>query len=261
MKALCFTVDLDRDANIPIPGKAAAGSFDRGDGAEPRFESSEKGLGTLLDILSGMGARATFFAEGRTLEMISSKGLSKHEVGVHGYDHEDLTSLSGHDLRVCMGRAVGSVCRTIGRRPVSFRAPYMKIDDKVLEALPEFGIRCDSSMYAPLSESPMPRRLPCGVTEIPVPEGSDPSGKKIAAYLWPMHEGKRRPEEYVRMAAAVKEGVFVLATHTWHMAESLNGGIMDPNAVRRNAEDVQKVIEEVIGLGFEPMTVSEACVK
>ncbi len=46
-----FTVDLDRDANFPIPGQAAAGSLDRGSGAAPRFSSAERGLSILLDVL------------------------------------------------------------------------------------------------------------------------------------------------------------------------------------------------------------------
>ncbi|MDR3283198.1 MAG: polysaccharide deacetylase family protein [Candidatus Methanoplasma sp.] len=258
MKALCFTVDLDRDVNIQVPGKAQAGSLDRGAGTEPRFSSSEKGLEVLLDVLGETGVQATFFAEGRTLETISSRGLSRHEVGIHGYDHEDLTSLSGHDLRMSMSRAVAAVRRVVNRSPVSFRAPYMKVNDAVLCALPEFGIKYDSSEYAPLGASILPRRLPCGVAELPVPEGLDSSGRKIAAYLWPMHEGKRQPEDYVRMASEVRGGVFVLATHTWHMVESRDRGPMGAAEASKNAKNVQKTIEGIIDLGFEPTTVSEA---
>ncbi|MCL2296623.1 MAG: polysaccharide deacetylase family protein [Methanomassiliicoccaceae archaeon] len=257
MRALCVTIDLDRDVNVQMPGDAAAGSLDRGEGTSPRFTSTQAGLDILLDMLKETGVKATFFAEGRTLENISAKGLSGHEVGVHGYDHEDLTSLSKHDIRDCIGRAADAVHRVMGRGPVSFRAPYMKISDTVLELLPEFGIRYDSSMYAQLSGSIMPYALPNGIIEVPVPEGHDRSGKKIAAYLWPMHEGKRQPEDYLRMASEVSEGVFTIATHTWHMTESRGRGNMMPAEISQNAENVKKVIEGIIDLGFEPMSVSE----
>ncbi|MDR3074546.1 MAG: polysaccharide deacetylase family protein [Candidatus Methanoplasma sp.] len=258
MRAFCFTVDLDRDVNTPVPGEIPAGSVDRGAGTSPRFGSARAGLDVLLGILSDAGMRATFFAEGRTLETISAGGLSRHEVGVHGYDHEDMTSMSGRDIRECMSKAVGSVRSTVGRDPTAFRAPYMKMNDAVLGILPEFGIKYDSSVYVPLNASIMPRVLPNGITEIPVPEGTDSSGKKIAAYLWPMHEGRRKPDDYVKMASEVEEGVFVLATHTWHMTESRDGGMMTPDQASRNAENVRTVLEGIIGMGFEPMSVPEA---
>jgi len=258
MRALCVTVDLDRDVNIRIPGGTAAGSIDRGGGNSPRFTSAQAGLDVLLDILKETGVRATFFAEGRAIETISVRGLSGHEVGVHGYDHEDMTSLSEHEVRECMDKAVRAVRRRVGRDPVSFRAPYMKISGSVLDILPEYGIRYDSSAYAqPKRGSVRPFRLLNGVIEVPVPEGIDRSGKKIAAYLWPMHEGKRPPEDYLDMASQVKEGAFVLATHAWHMTESRERGIMTSEEASRNAENVRKVIEGMIGMGFEPMPVSE----
>ncbi|MDR1404052.1 MAG: polysaccharide deacetylase family protein [Candidatus Methanoplasma sp.] len=258
MRVFCFTADLDRDVNIRIPGAAAAGSADRGDGNSPRFGSARAGLDILLEILRDAGVKATFFAEGRTLENVSAKGLSEHEVGVHGYDHEDMTSMSGQEIRECLGRAVRSVRVAAGRDPVSFRAPYMKINETVLGILPEFGIRYDSSMYAQMGGSIRPRMLSGGVTEVPVPEGRDRSGNKIAAYLWPMHEGKRMPEDYVNMASEIREDIFVLATHTWHMAESRDRGIMAPDEVSRNAENVRAVIDGIVGMGFEPMSVSDA---
>ena len=258
MRALCVTADLDRDVNIQIPGEAAAGSLDIGKGTSPRFVSTQTGLDVLLGILKDTRVKATFFAEGRTLDNMSAKGLSEHEVGIHGYDHEDMTAMSEHDVRACIGRSVDSVRRAVGRDPVSFRAPYMRVNGTVLDILPEFGIRCDSSSYVQLSGSIFPFKHPNGIAEVPVPEGRDPLGRKIAAYLWPMHEGKRQPEDYLNMASQVKEGVFVIATHTWHMTESRERGNMTPDEIARNAVNVKKVIDGITGMGFEPMSVSEA---
>ena len=68
-RKLYFTVDADRDVNIPIPGSVAAGSIDRGSGTGPRFSSSERGMSVLVDLLDDIGVRGTFFLEGRTAEM------------------------------------------------------------------------------------------------------------------------------------------------------------------------------------------------
>ena len=55
MRRLCFTVDLDRDVNDAVIGRSAAISMDRGQGTEPRFSSSEKGAGIIMDLMDDLG--------------------------------------------------------------------------------------------------------------------------------------------------------------------------------------------------------------
>lgn len=257
MRALCFTVDLDRDVNIQIEGRSAAGSMDRGKGPGPRFGSTEKGLSVLADLLGEIGMRATFFAEASALRKVDAGMLSGHEVGIHGVDHEDITSVKGADRkREIIGEASAAVRDATGKRPESFRAPYMRIDKETMGLLPEFGIRADSSMYAGISKTMMPEKIAEGIWEMPVPEGTDPHGKKISAYLWPMHESKRVPEDYLRLASQMDEGTFVLATHTWHMVESRERGIMSAPEAERNRDNVRTVLEGLTDAGFIPMTVT-----
>lgn len=90
-RSLCFTVDVDRDVNIPIKGMNKAGSMDRGSGKTPRYDSSAEGLRILTELLDEMGVKATYFAEGRTLMNIGAQALFGREVGIHGLDHEDMT--------------------------------------------------------------------------------------------------------------------------------------------------------------------------
>ena len=47
----------------------------------------------------------------------------------------------------------------------------------------------------------------------------------------------------------------VLATHTWHMVETRDGGVMGPGWVRENAERVRDVISGILDLGFEPSVI------
>jgi len=259
MRALCFTVDLDRDVNTQITGKAAAGSIDRGHGADPRFSSSEKGLSLITDLLDEVGVRATFFAEASTLRKVNANLLSGSEVGIHGVDHEDLTAIDGIDnKRAIIREAAYAVNDLIGKAPVCFRAPYMRTDEEVMNILPEFDITIDSSRYIEMSKGLIPKRLISGVLEMPVPEGRDAKGKKISAFLWPMHESKRRPEDYLEMASAMEEGVFVLATHTWHIVESRERGMMSPEEVGSNISNVRKVLEDMVDSGMRPMTLVEA---
>jgi hypothetical protein len=262
-KIFCFSVDLDRDVNICLDGDVRAGSIDRGAGTAPRFKSTEKGLNIIVDLLEEIGMKATFFAEGRTLETIECGNfLAGHEVGIHGYDHEDLTRGNGMyfdktSVFDILKKTSDIIEDTVGTRPVSFRAPYMKINESVIDVLPSAGIKYDSSTYCSFKNA-FPYELFNGTVEIPVPEGIDGNGKKISSYLWPMHESKRKPEDYLESASSMKSGILSLATHTWHMCESRANGPMDDCEIRNNTDNVRRVLEGILDLGFSPRIVSEA---
>jgi len=259
MKALCFTVDLDRDSNIQMSGGMQTGSLDRGAGTEPRFSSSEHGLEILSGLLDEMGMKATFFAEGRTLETIGNAGcLSGHEVGIHGYDHEDFTLIQDEEERAeVLNRSIAAVKDVTGQDPRCFRAPFMKTDERLRAILPRHGIMYDSSDYAEIGSAMIPA-MENRLYKIPVPEGIDRNGKRIMAYLWPMHETKREPRDYLELSSCVNEGIFVIATHSWHIVESRSAGLMSSERIEKNVENVRKVIESIIDNGFCPLTIPDA---
>ncbi len=249
MRKLYFTVDVDRDVNIQVPGTCVAGSLDRGSGTSPRFSSSERGLSTLLEVLDDVGVRATFFMEGRTTEVIDCAGASGHCIGIHGYDHEDLKTLSDEDLETVLDTAYATISDNVGI-PVCSRAPYMSADARVLSSFKNLGIKTDSSFYTDVGGSTNPYVID-GVTEFPVPKARDAEGKVITAYLWPMHEGKRGPDDYLRMAEGI-DGPLVLADHSWHMVETRDGGVRSAGDSVCEADRVRLVLEGILDLGFEP---------
>lgn len=256
-RRLVFTVDLDRDVNLPLEGRVAAGSIDRGEGTSPRFSSAQRGLDLLLDLFDEVGVRATFFTEGRTAEVLDCSGLSGHCIGLHGYDHEDLTGASTGipvDVPAVLTRGYDAVRDNIAR-PVCFRAPYMVSDDAILSALADLGIRHDSSVYRRPEEGLGPYTVEHGITEHPVPKSRDRSGRTIAAYLWPMHEGRRPPSDYIHMAEDLDVPEMVLATHTWHLVESRDGGPMSDDRVAENLAHVREVLVGIMDLGYtaEPL--------
>lgn len=266
MRQLCFTIDLDRDVNEATLGTLAAVSLDRGSGNAPRFSSSEKGTLVLLDLLDDLGMPATFFAEGRTLrETKVGKSISGYEVAMHGYDHEDLTGSrckvypSHGDLRSVVERSIQAIRDEVGRSPVGFRSPYMDPNEEMLDFLYEYGISYDSSRYEYVSDVVKP--YPSGslmLTELPALKGTSADGKSITSYLWPMHEGKRPPEDFVDLGCRVKDGVCIIATHTWHMVERRSGGLMDKDEVQANYDATRKVLSSLIDAGFEPVEARKA---
>lgn len=70
-----------------------------------------------------------------------------------------------------------------------------------------------------------------------------------------MHEMIRKSSEYVDFASRIDDGLFVIATHTWHMVERLHMGYMDDEDIRTNIHNLRCVLENIIDMGFCPSTM------
>ena len=255
MRIACFTVDLDRDVNIPIT-PWEAGSTDRGRGIAPRFSSSRVGARTLSKLFTECGIDATFFAEARTLERTYEEVLD-YEIAMHGFDHEDFSMLDEKDMEQIIFDSSDAIRDLVGNRPEGFRAPYMKPNEEMYEILLDAGIEYDSSEYAAVTETMRPYEMN-GLMEMPVPKDTDGDGKSIYGYLWAMHEGKRTVKEYIDLASKMNDGIFVIATHSWHMVESVESGMMDSGRKKSNLENVRQIIHGLQNEGFEFMSMSHA---
>lgn len=263
MRNLCFTVDLDRDVNDAEEGSSAAISLDRGQGNIPRFSSSAKGTELLLDLMDDLGMKCTFFAEATALKETGvGRTISGHEVGFHGLNHEDFTGARTNvffdygEMRSIVEKSLSIVRDEVGKSPRGFRSPYMDPNETMLEFLPEYGIRYDSSRYAYVTEN-MDVNTSVELVEVPVQKDTDASGKSITAYLWPMHEGKRGYADYIPMADKIKSGPLVIATHSWHMVETRSSGVMDRDWINRNYDNVRNLLSSLLDMGFSPSTVEE----
>jgi peptidoglycan/xylan/chitin deacetylase (PgdA/CDA1 family) len=86
----------------------------------------------ILDELAQHGVRAVFFVVGRMVEdhpdVVADIARAGHEIGLHGYEHDDLSAYDAEALAVLdknLAR-VGSLLDDItGSRPRGFRAPYL----------------------------------------------------------------------------------------------------------------------------------------
>jgi peptidoglycan/xylan/chitin deacetylase (PgdA/CDA1 family) len=138
-----------------------------------------------------------------------------------------------------------------GSKPKGFRAPYMRTDERIMNTAANAGAVYDSSLYGSIGATFGPYDLGNGMKEVLVPSGTDSNGKKITAYLWPMHEGTRKHNEYTEMADVLKDGVFVVATHSWHIVETRSDGMMGADQRKRNIENIRKIITELLDSGFK----------
>lgn len=233
--------------------------MDRGEGTSPRFKSTGKGLILLSELLDELSIPATFFAEARTLEHLKdlSGCLSGHEVGAHGYLHEDLTLLSKEEGTEVIRSARDAIKDVVGRAPSAFRAPYMSAPSWLDEVLADSRFSIDSSRYADPGSCTVQQKCN-GLAEVPVARYT--GSKTITSYLWPMHEGKRGWETFgVLEEGLPPEGTLVLADHCWHIAESVTGGTRSEEDVGMALDNVRKLLEHFIDRGFRPLTMTDSC--
>jgi hypothetical protein len=118
------------------------------------------------------------------------------------------------------------------------------------------GLRYDSSLFGDVGPGLRPYRLEGELLEVSLAQGRDAAGKRLQSYLWPMHEGRRPPEDYDQLLTEHADGLLVLADHSWHIAESL-GGELGPERLERETSKVRMVLESALDAGIEFETVGE----
>jgi len=86
----------------------------------------------ILATLEHYQACATFFVVGRLAEdhpqVVSALAEAGHEIGIHGYDHDDLATYDASRLARLdddLARVESRIQEITGKRPLCFRAPYL----------------------------------------------------------------------------------------------------------------------------------------
>ncbi len=266
MRAVAFTVDVDRDVNLACQGEMC--SISNG-GKHPRFEASARGLEMIAGLLEEMGIKGTFFWEGRTAEVLSERMdlkdlMRRHEVALHGYDHEDFSGketgmpLDLNETRAVLDRSTEAVDRVFGKRRRGFRAPYQRVTEVLLDELRARNFLYDSSDTVELDNGKVrARRLPNGLPEAPVCWSRDGRGKKIVSYLWPYHEGKRPIADYLDLVDSFQDGLMVMATHSWHPVESYCSGLRTKEEVEGGIADLRTLLEHVETSGGRLVSIAD----
>lgn len=117
-----------------------------------RGEFGRVGASRLLDLLAERGIRSTWFIPGHTIEAfpdecrrITAEG---HEIGHHGYCHENPSRLEPDAEEAVLERGIRSIESLTGQRPQGYRCPSGSFTQRTLELLHREGFRYDSSMMA-----------------------------------------------------------------------------------------------------------------
>ena len=132
------------------------------------------GLPRLLKVLDKYRVPASFFVTGVTatfypdvIKQIMASG--RHEIGVHGWIHENNTSVAPDEERRLVAKAVAALEQATGKKPVGYRSPSWAFSAATLDILREQKFLYDSGMMA--DEEPyeiLVKGERTGLLEIPV---------------------------------------------------------------------------------------------
>lgn len=114
------------------------------------FFAGEVGAQRLLRLFASRGILTTWFIPGHSIESFpeacEAVVAAGHEVGLHGYSHENPTAMSRTQQADVLDHSIELIQRLTGRRPVGHNAPWWEFSPDTLDLLLERGIRYDHSL-------------------------------------------------------------------------------------------------------------------
>ena len=145
-KSIALTLTFDFDASsvwMSSFGKTSPAYMSRGE------YGAAVAVPRILDLLDRYGIKTTFFVPGHTLETfpeaveaILARG---HEIGHHGYVHEDPTDLNKEEEEEILAKGLESLKR-LGVKPAGYRSPGFDFSTNTLALLEQYGFAYDSSL-------------------------------------------------------------------------------------------------------------------
>jgi peptidoglycan-N-acetylglucosamine deacetylase len=240
------------------------GSLGGGVGGRSRGEFGPVGVERILALLSRHGVRATFFVPGHTALAFpdSVRAIAAgHEIGHHGFVHEDVSTLSAEQERAVMVRGLEALDAVVGVRPAGYRSPSWEFTEHTASLLAEHGFAYDSSLMGSDFEPYWPRTgdvatpdepyvfgTPVPVVEMPVSWMLDDfphfeyirGGRGPAAMKPPSQVYEVWWREFEYFARHTESGCFTLTMHPevigrgsrLQMLDELIGAMRDLGGVR-----------------------------
>jgi peptidoglycan/xylan/chitin deacetylase (PgdA/CDA1 family) len=141
---IALTFDFDACcAWIGTMGATSPGMISRG-------EFGPIGLRRVLALLDKFGIRGTFFIPGHSILALPdpSKRIrdAGHEIGHHGWVHENPTTLTPEQERHVMERGLDALDKVLGIRPTGYRSPAWDNSPATIPLLLEYGFEYESSL-------------------------------------------------------------------------------------------------------------------
>ena len=144
---LCaFGVDVDAVAGW----LGSYGGQDSPDDISRGLFAGEVGTPRLLELFRRHELRTTWFVPGHSIETFPEQTdaivAAGHEIGVHGYSHENPIAMSREQETEVLDKCIGLIEKVTGRRPTGYVAPWWEFSRVTNELLLERGIKYDHSL-------------------------------------------------------------------------------------------------------------------
>ncbi|MEU7827769.1 polysaccharide deacetylase [Nonomuraea sp. NPDC050022] len=112
--------------------------------------AGEVGVPRLLRLFEKYDLRTTWFIPGHSIETFPDQTrqvvAGGHEIGVHGYSHENPIAMSREQESAILDHCIDLVERYSGSRPTGYVAPWWEFSPVTNELLLERGIKYDHSL-------------------------------------------------------------------------------------------------------------------
>jgi peptidoglycan/xylan/chitin deacetylase (PgdA/CDA1 family) len=144
MVNIALTFDYDAMSNwINTSGGKSPGMISRG-------EFGPIALQRILALLEGRKITSTFFVPGHTAyaypDTVRAIKAAGHEIGHHGWVHENPAMLAPDDERRVLERGLEALDKVAGVRPIGYRSPGWDNSPATVPLLVEYGFEYESSL-------------------------------------------------------------------------------------------------------------------
>lgn len=141
-----FGVDLDA-----VGGWLGSyGGEDSPDDISRGLFAGEVGTPRLLKFFNRLGIKSTWFIPGHSMETFPEQCrqivTDGHEIGLHGYSHENPIDMSPEQEEAVLERCIELITRMSGKRPTGYVAPWWEFSRVTNELLLKHGIKYDHSL-------------------------------------------------------------------------------------------------------------------
>ena len=144
---LCgFGVDVDAVAGW----LGSYGGEDSPDDISRGLFAGEVGTPRLLKLFDRFGIKTSWFIPGHSLETFPAQMkevvAAGHEVGMHGYSHENPIAMTARQEEDVMDRSIDLITEIAGKPPTGYVAPWWEFSNITNELLLKKGIKYDHSL-------------------------------------------------------------------------------------------------------------------
>ena len=148
--ACAITFDMDADSLIQVA--RPQDGYDRLYPISMGRYGPTVAIPRILETYRKLGLKQSFFVPGWCMERypdaVEAILQGGHEIGHHGWIHEDPVTTRGADQAEAFERAMEAHQRIVGRKPAGYRAPVYNVTQQVIDLMIAHGMQYDSSMMA-----------------------------------------------------------------------------------------------------------------